>query len=101
MRHMRTIVGSGSDSSLIMNKDVTEIDIADQGSTSDIADHHMEGTMPFAYLLLGALAFPVVMITALASGLQLLMSGLVALVLSGPVALAVYIALTLTTSRGS
>jgi hypothetical protein len=84
-----------------MNKDVTEIDVVAQGSASLDADHRMEGAMPFAYLVLGALAFPIVLVTALASGLQLLMSGLVALTLSGPVALVLYLALALTSSRGS
>lgn len=84
-----------------MNKDVTDIDIAGKGSAAGTSDCRMEGTMPFAYAILGAVAFPVVLITALASGLSLLMSLLVALALSGPVALFVYAALTLATSRSS
>jgi hypothetical protein len=101
MRHMRTIVGSEPDSALIMNNDVTEIEITAQGSAFRHAGPQREGVMPFAYVVLGALAFPVVLITALASGLQLMMSALVALTLSGPVALVLYLALALTTSRGS
>jgi hypothetical protein len=84
-----------------MNKDATNIDITAQRRASSDSGHQMEGAMPFAYVILGALAFPVVLITALASGMQLLMSGLVALVLSGPVALILYLALAVASSRSS
>ena len=101
MRHMRTIVGSEQDSSPIVNKDVAELDIAGHVSASRDAGPQMEGAMPFAFVIFGALAFPLVLITALASGMQLLLSGLVALTLSGPVALLLYVALALASSRGS
>lgn len=55
--------------------------------------------MPFAFVLLGAVAFPLVLVTALASGMHLIGAALAALTLSGPVAFVVYLALALATSR--
>lgn len=84
-----------------MNKDVTELNIAARGRASDTARGPLEGAMPLAFVVIGALTFPVVLIAALAGGLQLLTAALVAMVLSGPAALVVYLALALTSSRSS
>lgn len=101
MRHTGTIVSSEADSSLIMNKDATPFDFTGRSSSRCDQVRPAEGVMPFAYVLLGAVAFPLVLATAMASGLGLVAAGLAAFALSGPVAFVVYLALALATSRGA
>lgn len=84
-----------------MNKDATDIDVPARKSASPDAENRVEGTMSFAFIVLGALAFPLVFVTALVSGMQLFLSLLVAFALAGPVALTLYLVLALSSGRSS
>lgn len=101
MRNMGTIAESNANSALIMDNDIGNLELAGGICTACFESRQPEGVMPLVYVLLGAIAFPLVLGAALAGGLGLLTAGLVALTLSGPLAFVVYFALALAVSRAS
>lgn len=101
MRHMRTIEGSELNSSPIVNNDARSYgEPAQVGSTQGHGRpayrRATAGVMPLAYVLLGAIAFPLVLVAAITSGMGLLNAGVTAFCLSGPLAFTVYLGLALT-----
>jgi hypothetical protein len=80
-----------------MNKDAVDIRISEHVPAA--ARREAQAAPVLAYVLFGALAFPIVLGAALLSGLGFLDASLAAVTLSGPAALVIYGTLVLLLRR--